>query len=365
MDAPKVTIKAHEALADIRAHMTDAALMEKYGISERGLQSLFGKLVAAGLLAQAELDNRTDSAEKAVDTSGKDPFELLRGRTLLARALLAVVASIVLSVILLPSGLINESMTLQNIVFLALFNCVLLLLVIRLLSRAQLAPTEVIGNYPSWAMVGRNALLAFPLVGVAIAATYLLYLPLSYLSPRFVEWWILELPPFIVWKTDSGSISGNLLGFLCVVLIAPIVEEFFFRGLLLTRWSVKWNVPWAIFASSALFALGHPDVIGAFFFGYVMCVLYIQTKSLLVPIALHMTNNGMVWIIAGVAMLVEDTNPQATLAQFQSEWWVGLVAGVVVMPWVIIFVKRHMPSAAWRVPYFALREGRALGAKAA
>jgi hypothetical protein len=46
----KRTINAKEILADLKAGMNNAALMAKYGLSEKGLQSLFKKLMDTGVL---------------------------------------------------------------------------------------------------------------------------------------------------------------------------------------------------------------------------------------------------------------------------------------------------------------------------
>ncbi|MFH0824063.1 MAG: hypothetical protein V2B18_15035, partial [Pseudomonadota bacterium] len=51
-------IRAAEAVKCIRTGMDDAAIMSKYGISARGLRSLFRKLVASGAIAQHEIDQR-------------------------------------------------------------------------------------------------------------------------------------------------------------------------------------------------------------------------------------------------------------------------------------------------------------------
>ncbi|MFH0825549.1 MAG: hypothetical protein V2B18_22570 [Pseudomonadota bacterium] len=50
------TIRAQEVAADIRSGLTDRQLMEKYRLSEKGLQSLVSKLLAAGLLNRDEYD---------------------------------------------------------------------------------------------------------------------------------------------------------------------------------------------------------------------------------------------------------------------------------------------------------------------
>lgn len=54
--AEKRSISAREALADIRVGMTDDQLMAKYRLTDKGLWSLKSKLLAAGLVAQAQFD---------------------------------------------------------------------------------------------------------------------------------------------------------------------------------------------------------------------------------------------------------------------------------------------------------------------
>lgn len=69
----KKSVKASEVLKDIKAGMTDAALMEKYGLTEKGLESLFRKLLDGGLLKQSELDNRKALLEKAIELAWECP----------------------------------------------------------------------------------------------------------------------------------------------------------------------------------------------------------------------------------------------------------------------------------------------------
>jgi rubredoxin len=69
----KKTLKANEVLGDIRGGISDAALMEKYKLSEKGLESLFEKLVTAGVLKQAELDDRRSPTQGAIEMAWKCP----------------------------------------------------------------------------------------------------------------------------------------------------------------------------------------------------------------------------------------------------------------------------------------------------
>lgn len=55
---PQVEVRARDAVRDIRLGLSDLALMEKYRLTDRGLGSLFRKLVAAGLLKHSEVEQR-------------------------------------------------------------------------------------------------------------------------------------------------------------------------------------------------------------------------------------------------------------------------------------------------------------------
>ncbi len=64
----KIGIKANEALNDIRSGLDDEALMDKYGLSVKGLYLLFRKLVSAGVLDPSEVMGR-GSFVKTVDVT--------------------------------------------------------------------------------------------------------------------------------------------------------------------------------------------------------------------------------------------------------------------------------------------------------
>ena len=431
--AEKKIIPARDALADIRVGMTDDQLMVKHSLTDKGLKSLKNKLLAAGLLAQAQDDKsksievppesdtkvlarkiaeavkagwsdeeiaktfgllpdklanvfpllikhgymtqedydrrqsrpeevvdveldfspQTENMDKEVDASA---FAIIRGRTLLASLVLVPILTLIAGGIIWGLWRVRLESPLGNALSMVLSEAFLLLCIAYLLYLAKLWPSALLGPHPPWALLRRSMLLAFPLWGLAIAGTYLLFLPLSYLIPAFASWCLFCRPPMIVSTTDA-FVLPNLLNFFTVVLIAPAVEEFFFRGLLLTRWSIKWNVRTGIFASSLVFALLHPDnVIGAFFIGYVLSILYIQTKSLFVPIGVHMANNGIAWTLTASDVLMGEPYARMTLAEWQSFWWVGLLVGLIVSPWVIWYLRRHIPKPDWRVPYLALQE---------
>lgn len=64
MAEEKKMLSAREVVEDLRAGATDAFLMKKYGVSEKGLESLFQKLITARILTQGDLDRRSRVGEE-------------------------------------------------------------------------------------------------------------------------------------------------------------------------------------------------------------------------------------------------------------------------------------------------------------
>jgi hypothetical protein len=58
----KRKIRAKEIVADVRSGLTNAQLMEKYQLSEKGLQGIFEKLLNAQALLEMELAGRESAA---------------------------------------------------------------------------------------------------------------------------------------------------------------------------------------------------------------------------------------------------------------------------------------------------------------
>jgi len=155
----------------------------------------------------------------------------------------------------------------------------------------------------------------------------------------------------MIWQDGDNYILANAVNYLTIVLVAPLMEEFFARGILLTRWSVKWGVTRAILVSSIVFGLLHTNVIGGFCFACVMAIFYIRTKSLFVPMSLHILNNLTVWLAVYFTMDLDTSVSYETIADFQESWWIGLIALVMSVPCVILFWRRYISNIDWRIPY--------------
>ena len=106
------------------------------------------------------------------------------------------------------------------------------------------------------------------------------------------------------------SWTGFALSFLSVAIIVPISEELYFRGLLHRLFQPHLKFWPRVLLSSTLFALAHFDSIGvvvsSFVIGIVIAVAYEKSKSLWLPIAIHMTTNGIAIVLLFIAVLLSE-----------------------------------------------------------
>lgn len=181
----------------------------------------------------------------------------------------------------------------------------------------------------------------------SLSMIWLTYYPLSYISPSLVDSLVLKVELL----SSTSSLLNKILELALLVVIAPITEEVFFRGILLNRWAIKWGIRKAIIASSLAFAVLHVDFIGAFFFAVVMSLLYIKTRTLVAPIAAHFLNN---FLVVGVTLAFSHFQ-RSTIEDFRSGVWAGLALLTITLPLLIIYMKRNWPPKDQQGPYIRQR----------
>lgn len=143
-----------------------------------------------------------------------------------------------------------------------------------------------------------------PLVGLPIGVVcQLVLVPLIYLPmQQFVSQHDLEEPVRRV--TDSAHGGGYIALTIVVVVGAPIVEELFFRGLVLRSLQRRFGDTWAVLGSALLFGLAHfewlqlPPLIAL---GIILGAMAVKTKRLGLAIFTHAGFNLVTMVALGLS----------------------------------------------------------------
>jgi membrane protease YdiL (CAAX protease family) len=109
------------------------------------------------------------------------------------------------------------------------------------------------------------------------------------------------------------SILGLIAAGIMVIAVAPVAEEFFFRGFFYTALRTRFSVIAAALIDGALFGVIHYDFSGADMLlilpplaalGFIFCLVYERTGSILPVIALHAVNNTIAYGVQADAWVV-------------------------------------------------------------
>lgn len=105
-----------------------------------------------------------------------------------------------------------------------------------------------------------------------------------------------------MWDVDTVNIDSSvvILDAIGAIIFAPIIEELIFRGILFNRLKIRVGIFAAMIISSFLFAIGHEfgGITSAFLFGMCMCILYLKTDNILIPMSVHFINNVVATILS-------------------------------------------------------------------
>jgi uncharacterized protein len=171
---------------------------------------------------------------------------------------------------------------------------------------------------------GISSITAFIAEKIAPSASLGLSSSLSFLqSIKSIDSWALR-------------ILATLLLFITIVIVAPITEEFIFRGVLLHRLSAKWGATIGILSSSFLFGLIHANLSGIAIgiSSIFSALIYIETRTLVAPIILHATNNFLAFAGALISIFCECSSSSVTILTL----WYGimnLTFGLIILSYLM------------------------------
>ncbi|PKD42575.1 hypothetical protein CWD77_14280 [Rhodohalobacter barkolensis] len=187
-----------------------------------------------------------------------------------------------------------------------------------------------------------------PLIIMTFGVVWVTILVFNTISPELAEWyfdWLNSAELFDV-GPDTSLLQYGLI-FFVVAVFAPLVEEIIFRGIMVERFGAKYGYKSAVFFSSFLFGVLHMDVIGAFVFGLVLSILYLRTRSLLLPFLVHAANNGAVMPLI---FFDESFNVDSweKIDPYLENIWIGVLLFVSSFGWLIWFLKDN-----WKIVHEA------------
>ena len=107
--------------------------------------------------------------------------------------------------------------------------------------------------------------------------------------------WIGNMPKAEEQARHAMSVNSIITFFILGGIVAPIVEELIFRGMLFPAWAREWGWVRSALATSALFALFHSNVISQFMGSLVLICVFRRTRSLRASIAVHSAFNVLLW----------------------------------------------------------------------
>lgn len=146
---------------------------------------------------------------------------------------------------------------------------------------------------------------------------------------------------YVISFLNPSGVVGYLseereLTFFRAVVVAPIVEEIFFRGILINMG--RKSIRKTLIFSTVFFAMMH-GAVGPIqlFGGYILGYLYIRSGSLLLSILYHMAYNGVITLID---VMGSGSDTPLTLEEIREGGLYGTIFFLVLMP-VVVYIVRN------------------------
>lgn len=188
---------------------------------------------------------------------------------------------------------------------------------------------------------------------------YLLIIPFGVFNMLWANYFVallqLVMPKFMLESyTDTQQIiegGGFLIQLLTAGIVAPIVEELIFRGLVYRRTKKMTGTIAAAILSAALFGVFHGNWVQApyaFIIGIVAVFVYEKFKSIVAPIMLHMSANilsALIMTLASSDTPTVDSLNIDTLSYVSSLIIFIFITGVLAAVFGVIIWNKVNPVA--------------------
>ncbi|MEI3611914.1 CPBP family intramembrane glutamic endopeptidase [Pseudogracilibacillus sp. SO30301A] len=162
----------------------------------------------------------------------------------------------------------------------------------------------------------------------------------SFIAPNFAENQLLITVEMVKEYEQASSVQMFCI-FISACIIAPVAEEFIFRGYFLKRIAQKTNIIFSLIITNLIFAILHMDYIGAFMFGFLLSLIYLKTNNLLYPIMIHFLNNTLVSLLDLFKIPIPDFINYTEIEQVASFMLPNIIIGLISLPFLIYYLHKY------------------------
>lgn len=162
----------------------------------------------------------------------------------------------------------------------------------------------------------------------------------SIIAPTFAEKQLIVAAEMVE-EFENASFFHMLFIFVSTCGVAPIAEEFIFRGLFLKRIAKKTNMIVSLMVTNVLFAILHLDFVGSFMFGFLLSLIYVKTNNLLFPIIIHFINNTVLSLLVLFKIPMPDFLNYTDMEQVAVFMKPNLIIGLISLPLLVYYLYTY------------------------
>jgi len=153
--------------------------------------------------------------------------------------------------------------------------------------------------------------------------------------------------PMSAWEQQAFSqmMAPELPAIVAVCVLAPVLEEMLFRGVLLRGFLARYPRGVAIAYSSLFFGAAHLNVYQfflAFWLGLILGWLFERSRSLIPCIALHGATNAAVLVLSTVA----EKDGQSVLDTLPASVWLAAIVAAALGTWLLRRLLARAPGSS-------------------
>jgi len=199
-------------------------------------------------------------------------------------------------------------------------------------------------SVPAWFRAPESPVRIFDISIAALLITtftlgvhrILVVMPMVHSNPEYYDFWR------IASAYAPATTADYVVLALGTLIVGPLHEEVFFRGILLNAIRAGRSLVLAVAASSLLFGVMHGrSVISATFAGLVLAFVYLRYGSLWPAILVHVLANALVFPPGIVQFTQLKTRAQA---QSYEGWFFEFLLAALFIPLALAFWRRFRPD---------------------